>query len=192
MHRGHAIPTDLDLRALVSDVDGVLTDGLVGLSASGHKFRQFHVHDGMGARLLIGAGVRVGWISASTDDGVIRARAAGLGVHAVDVGDGDKGERLRRLCATLGVLPAQSLYIGDDVNDLPAIALAGYAVCPADARPEIRAAANQILEARGGRGAFREAADMLLAQLRARGTLPQIHGHGAHSGILPGAQGPTA
>lgn len=180
------IPADLDLRAVVSDVDGVLTDGLVGLSANGHKFRQFHVHDGMGARLLIGAGVKVGWISASVDDGVIRTRAEGLGVHAVDVGEGDKGVRLRRLCAEIGVEPGQALYIGDDVNDLPAMRIAGFSVCPADSRPEVREVVHRVLDARGGRGAFREAADLLLAHLRARGVV------GIVDGALPNAEGPTA
>ena len=148
------------LAAVVSDVDGVLTDGTVGVLPGGQKFRAFHVHDGMGVQLLKAAGVRIGWMSSSVDDGVIRARAQALGVHAVDVGDGDKGERFRRLCAALGTTPDLALYLGDDVNDLPAFALA------ADARPEVVDRAAILLRACGGRGAFREAADMLL---RAKG-----------------------
>lgn len=155
------------VRAVVSDVDGVLTDGTVGLLPDGQKFRSFHVHDGMGVQLLKAAGVKVAWMSSSFDDGVIRARASALGVHAVDVGGGDKGDRLRTLCAQLGMTPADILYLGDDVNDLPAFALAGLTACPADARAEIRERAAMLLRTPGGRGAFREAADMLLG---ARGT----------------------
>lgn len=162
------LPDALEVRAVVSDVDGVLTDGTVLLSASGHKARAFHVHDGMGAKLLLHAGVRVGWISASFDDGVIRARAESLGIDAVDVGSGDKGERFQRICRRLEVAPSRVVYIGDDVNDLPAMALAAYTACPRDARPEVRAVARLILNAPGGRGAFRELADHVLAHI-ARG-----------------------
>lgn len=150
----------------------MLTDGRVGVSASGHKFRTFHVHDGMGVRLLAAAGIRVAWLSSSADDGVIRARAASLGVHAVDVSDGDKGARLKRLCDSLGVPATAVLYLGDDVNDLPAIHLAGLSACPADARPEVRAAVRFVLRSMGGYGAFREAADLVLDHLGAPITTP--------------------
>lgn len=174
-----ALPVEFDLRAIVSDVDGVLTDGLVGLSASGHKSRMFHVHDGMGVQLALAAGLKVGWMSSSHDDGVIRARAEALRVHAVDVGEGDKGARLQRLCERLGVTPAQTFYLGDDVNDFPAFAIAGATACPSDARPEIRAIARIVLGASGGRGAFREAADIALERL---GAAPGALGGGAAIG----------
>lgn len=166
------LPPGLAIGAVVSDVDGVLTDGSVGISASGHKFRTFHVHDGMGVKLLAAAGIRVAWLSSSQDDGVIRARAASLGVNAVDVADGDKGTRLRRLCEVIGVPTTAILYIGDDVNDLPAIHLAAASVCPADARPEVRAAVTHVLKAPSGRGAFREAADIVLDHLGAHIPIP--------------------
>lgn len=165
-------PPGLPIGAVITDVDGVLTDGLIGLSASGHRFRNFHVHDGMGVKLLAAAGLRVGWMSSSHDDGVIRARAAMLGVHAVDVADGDKGARLRRLCEALGAQPSTVLYIGDDVNDLPAIKLAAISACPADARPEVRSAVTVVLSSAGGRGAFREAADMILEHVGAHAIAP--------------------
>lgn len=164
------------IAAIVSDVDGVLTDGTVGVLPGGQKFRTFHVHDGMGVQLLKAAGLRIGWMSSSVDDGVIRARAQALGVHAVDVGDGDKGERFRRLCAALGIAPERALYLGDDVNDLPAFAIAGVAACPSDARPEVVDRAAILLRATGGRGAFREAADMIL---RAKGFDAAEHHAGA-------------
>lgn len=165
MNTGSVLPGALEVHAVISDVDGVLTDGTVQLSASGHKARSFHVHDGMGAKLLLRAGVRIGWISASFDDGVIRARAESLGIDAVDVGSGDKGERFERICRKLDVAHHRVVYIGDDINDLPAMALAGYTACPRDARPEVRAAVRLVLSAPGGRGAFRELADHVLAHL---------------------------
>ncbi len=169
------IPTGLILRAVVSDVDGVLTDGTVMLTPSPSdpqaylKGRAFHVHDGMGVQLLLAAGIKVGWMSSSQDDGVIRARAQGLRVSAVDVGDGDKGVRLERLCAQMGVAPGEIAYVGDDVNDLPAFERAGFTACPYDARPEVRAVADLVLSAMGGRGAFRELADAMLLHLDGQG-----------------------
>ncbi len=172
------IPSGLTLRAVVSDVDGVLTDGTVTLTPAATdpsgflKGRAFHVHDGMGVQLLLAMGVKVGWMSSSQDDGVIRARAQGLRVSAVDVGDGDKGTRLERLCAQMGVEPGETAYIGDDVNDLPAFERAGFGACPYDARPEVRAVADLVLATPGGRGAFRELADAVLEHVRAAGRTP--------------------
>ena len=159
---------DLAPAAVLSDVDGVLTDGTVALFPEGAKGRAFHVHDGMGVKLLQAAGYKVAWISASQDDGVIRRRGEGLGVHHIDVGSGDKGERLRRACGAIGVAPAKCVYIGDDVNDLPAMRLAAFSACPADARPEVRQRVSLVLESRGGRGAFRELADLVLHAHRLR------------------------
>ena len=149
--------------AVISDVDGVLTDGRIGLGPGERAIRFFDMRDGLGTKLLIAAGVRVAWLSASRDDGVIRRRAEMLGVKLVDVGSGDKGERLAALCDQLVVSPDDVLYIGDDVNDLPAMALAGFTACPMDARPEVVDAVDIVLGATGGRGAFRELADLLLA-----------------------------
>ncbi len=154
------------LKAVVSDVDGVLTDGRIGLGPGEAAIRFFDMRDGMGTKLLQKAGVEVAWLSASHDDGVIRKRAAMLGVEHVDVGSGDKGERLKKLCAKMDVEPSDVLFIGDDVNDLPAMKLAGASACPMDARPQVVDAVDLVLDAPGGRGAFRELADLILAERR--------------------------
>ncbi len=148
--------------AVITDVDGVLTEGFLALASDGAETRAFHMHDGMGVRMLMKAGVKVGWISASLDTGPVRRRAERLGVPHIDIAEGDKGERFLRMCSEMGVEPAATLYIGDDVNDLPAMRFAGFTCCPADARPEVRGFVGLVLESPGGRGAFREAADMVL------------------------------
>ncbi len=152
------------IKAVVSDVDGVLTDGRIGLGPGSEAIRFFDMRDGMGTKLLQNAGVPVAWLSASQDDGVIRRRAEMLAVEHVDVGSGDKGERLTALCAQMGIEPADVLFVGDDVNDLPAMALAGASACPMDARPEVVDAVDIVLGSPGGRGAFRELADMILEE----------------------------
>jgi 3-deoxy-D-manno-octulosonate 8-phosphate phosphatase (KDO 8-P phosphatase) len=148
--------------AVVTDVDGVLTDGRIGLDSTGGDVRFFHMRDGMGTRLLMQAGVRVGWLSAGTDTGSIRARAKMLGVEYVDVGLGEKGARFEAMCRQMGVEPSKTIYLGDDVNDLPAMELAGLKVCPADAHEDVRAVADVVLGLGGGAGCFRELADEVL------------------------------
>ena len=93
----------------------------------------------------------------------IERRATQLKVPIVDAAPGDKGPRLREICRRLAIDPTQVLYLGDDVNDLPAIELAGCSACPADAAPAVRARVDLVLDAAGGHGAFREAAEIVLA-----------------------------
>ncbi len=150
------------IKAIVSDVDGVLTNCMLTLSASGHAARSFNMHDGMAMRLLEAAGYKVGWLSAGGDDGVIRARAKHLGAAAVDVGPGEKGSRFARICAEMGVKPEETLFVGDDVNDLPAMKLAALSACPANAVDEVRACVDVVLLTPGGGGALRELAGYLL------------------------------
>lgn len=150
-------------QAIITDVDGVLTDGTITLSASGEESRRFHMHDGMGGARLRDAGYEIGWLSAFASSGAAGRRAEMLGVKHVDIGKGDKGPRFERLCAQMKIAPENTIYLGDDVNDLPALARAGLGVCPCDARPEVIAAADLVLESPGGGGAFRELADILLA-----------------------------
>lgn len=153
-----------EVQAVISDVDGVLTDGRIGRLSDGSALRQFHVHDGIGHKALVRAGVKVAWLSATVERESIlgRARMVGLEESLVDTGEGDKGPRFEALCRKLGVEPARVVYLGDDVNDLPAMERAGLSVCPADAHPTVLAAAAVVLGAPGGRGAFRELADAIL------------------------------
>jgi len=151
--------------AVVSDVDGVLTDGRLGVDEDGRESRCFHTHDGMGVHLLHAAGLKVGWLSAGRDTGVIRARAERLGVDAVDVGQGDKGERFASMCRELGVDPVRVVYVGDDVNDLPAMELAGATMAPPNAVEAVRGRVDIVLSVPGGEGAFRQAADLVIAAM---------------------------
>lgn len=156
------------IHAIITDVDGTLTDGGVTLGDAPHSIRTFNTHDGLGHDLLAKAGIKVGWLSATSSPRSIELRAQQLRIPAVDAGPGDKGPRFLAMCAQLGVTPDRVLYIGDDVNDLPAMRLAGVSACPADAVEAVRAHVDIVLTRPGGRGAFREAADMLLAAIAAR------------------------
>lgn len=151
------------LEAVITDVDGVLTDARIGVTSDGADIRFFHMRDGMGTRLLQHAGLKIAWLSAGRDTGAIRKRADMLDVVAVDVGHGDKGPRFEALCSGLGVAPDRTAYVGDDVNDLPAMQRAALTACPHDAAQAVRETVDIVLATRGGDGAFREFAEMILA-----------------------------
>ncbi len=157
------LPIARDIRAIISDVDGVLTDGGIHFAGSIKGGRVFSTKDGLGHHMLFERGVKVGWLSATSEAESIMGRARMLGVECVDAGKGEKGARFTALCARLGIEPASVVYLGDDVNDLPAMALAGLSACPADAHAEVRNRVDLVLESGGGEGCFRELADAVLA-----------------------------
>jgi len=151
----------LELKLLVCDVDGVLTDGGLHYDENGGVRKRFDVRDGLGIRLLQELGIEVAFLSGGRG-GASECRAAHLGVRHCLVGVGDKLAALRRLQAEIGVARPATAFIGDDLNDLavrPAVALL---ICPADATPALRRQADWVLRRRGGDGAVRELADRLL------------------------------
>ena len=154
-----------NLRLVLSDVDGVMTDGTILLLPGGGEAKAFHVRDGLGVVLARRAGLRVGILSGRTSDAVSR-RAAELGIDIVRQGIADKPAALREIVAAEGIVPSQVAYIGDDVNDLAVMAEVGLSGAPADAPFEVRAQAFMVTETRGGGGCLRE---FLEAILRSRG-----------------------
>lgn len=146
---------------LVLDFDGVLTDDRVLLGEDGAEFVMCSRSDGMGLARLKAAGLPVMILSSETNP-VVSARARKLGLP-VEQGVCDKAAALRRLVETHGVTLAEVAYVGNDVNDVACLRLAGLAVTPADARPEACACAHHVLDACGGRGAVRELCDALLS-----------------------------
>ncbi len=160
--------SDLDSRLkrialVVLDVDGVLTDGRITyLGPEVGWTRTFHVHDGHGIKLLLRAGLPVAVLSAD-DNPAMRARVAMLGIEHAEYGCEDKRDALTRLQSTCGATDATTLYMGDELFDVPIIERVAVGVSVADARPEARAAADFVTERGGGRGAVREVIDRLRA-----------------------------
>jgi len=153
------------LRLVLSDVDGVMTDGRVLFLPGGGEAKSFHVRDGLGVALARRAGLRVGILSGRTAE-VVARRAEELGLSPVRQGVADKGAELRRILAQEGLAAHEVAFIGDDVNDLPVVREVGLSAAPADAPLEVRAEAFMVTDARGGEGCLRE---FLEAILRARG-----------------------
>jgi YrbI family 3-deoxy-D-manno-octulosonate 8-phosphate phosphatase len=146
---------------VVTDFDGVWTDDRVIVAQDGSESVICSRGDGLGLERLIRAGFRLTVLSKERN-AVVAARCRKTGIpchHGVD----DKAAAFSALLLKAGVDPAETIYVGNDVNDLGAMALAGCAVAPADARPVVREAAHIVLERGGGRGALRELCDLLIA-----------------------------
>jgi 3-deoxy-D-manno-octulosonate 8-phosphate phosphatase (KDO 8-P phosphatase) len=149
------------LKALVFDVDGVLTDGGLWYGPTGEVMKRFDVKDGHALVLARLAALPVAILTARTS-AIVETRAKELGLARVFQGRREKGPAFEELCAELGVSPAETAYMGDDVNDLPALRRAGLSACPADAVPEVRAAVHYVAANPGGSGAARELVEFVL------------------------------
>ncbi|MGH8191016.1 MAG: KdsC family phosphatase [Rhodanobacteraceae bacterium] len=163
----HAVPQDVLVRAakvrlVAFDVDGTLTDGRLWLGEDGREVKAFHVHDGFGIKRLREAGIEVAIISARISRAV-ELRADELGVDHIYQGKLDKLGCLEEILAASNLTADQAAYVGDDVSDLPAMRACGFAVAVANARPEVAREAHWQTRATGGRGAAREACDLILA-----------------------------
>ncbi|MFO7305620.1 MAG: HAD hydrolase family protein [Gammaproteobacteria bacterium] len=154
-----------DVRLLVLDVDGVLTDGKLYFTARGEEMKCFHVRDGAGIVQVLRAGIQVAVISGRSSEAVER-RMSELGVTWVRQGTDDKLAALRELLDILGLSEQAVACIGDDVADLPLLETARLAVAVADAHPSVRSRAHLITQACGGQGAVREVCDLILESQR--------------------------
>lgn len=155
--------TDLCRRVelILSDVDGVLTDGGIWYDNQGVELKGFHIRDGLGIKLWQRAGFKFGLLTARTSH-IVKLRAGELGIDIVRQGFEDKLPVLHDLLKELNLSPEQACYIGDDLTDLPVVRLVGLGVAVADASAEVRAAAGYVTRQPGGRGAVRELVETIL------------------------------
>ena len=155
------------VRLMLFDVDGVLTDGTLWYGPAGEACKAFNVLDGHGIKLLMESGTTVALLSGRTSPAV-SARAAELGIAHLLQGAGDKQGAFEALAAKLGVPPAETCFMGDDVIDLPVLRRCGFACAPPGAHALVLANAHYVTRAAAGEGAAREVCELLL---RARGRL---------------------
>ncbi len=149
------------VKLVVFDVDGVLTDGSLWYGPQGEALKRFNVKDGHAMVLARLTNLPVALLTARTSP-MVEARAAELKLAKVFQGRRDKGLALVELCGEFGLTPTDCAYMGDDLNDLPALQQAGLAACPADAVAEVRAAVHCVATAKGGHGAARELLELVL------------------------------
>ena len=149
------------VRLVITDVDGVLTDGGLYYGPDGECLKRFCAQDGLGMVLLRKAGIRVAVLS-GRDCPALRRRLADLGISLFRLGKVEKRAACEDLLRESGVSPEESLFLGDDLPDLDGFTCCGLGIAVANARNQVREAAHLVLNAHGGQGAFRELADKLL------------------------------
>jgi YrbI family 3-deoxy-D-manno-octulosonate 8-phosphate phosphatase len=155
-------PMPASVKLVVTDFDGVITDGRVWVNGDGVETVAASRADSMRIRQMRAAGIEVMILSSEVDN-VVSARARKMGIQAIHgMGLDGKGEVLKQILAEKNLNAAEVVYLGNDFNDLPCFEVAGWAVAVADAYPEVLRAADYVLKTNGGFGALRELCDLIL------------------------------
>ena len=150
------------IRLVVLDVDGTMTDGRLYYGKDGEALKAFDVRDGHGLRLLaMHGGVKLAVLTGRRAD-LVQQRCQELSIDHVVGGSRAKGQAIERIAADLGVPLPQTAYMGDDVNDLPALRKVGFSCAPRDAAPEVIEEVLWVSSRKAGRGAVRELCEVLL------------------------------
>lgn len=149
------------IKLVVFDVDGVLTDGALFLGDDGQEYKAFHSRDGHGMKMLQATGVEIGIITGRTSR-VVELRMESLGIRHVYQGQLDKRPAYDRLKQELGLSDSQIAYVGDDVVDLPLLTRAGLAVAVQDAHPLVKQHTHWQTPSAGGRGAARDVCELVM------------------------------
>jgi 3-deoxy-D-manno-octulosonate 8-phosphate phosphatase (KDO 8-P phosphatase) len=164
------LPKAKEVKLLLLDVDGILTDGTIIYTHEGNEIKAFHTRDGLGIRLLQEAGVEVGLITARESEAVTR-RAQDLGMKHVFQKTRNKLAVYEQLTKELGLQALEVGYMGDDWLDLPLLTRVGFSATVADAVPEVKKIVHYTTKRKGGRGAVREVCDLILEAKGAHATL---------------------
>ncbi len=168
----HTFPS-LELRAklkqiklLILDVDGVMTDGGLYFTDEGDHIKKFNAKDGMAIAQLTNRDFQIGIISSGFSGTAVSRRAELLGIQHCSVNKESKLTRLQEICASLDINYNQVAMIGDDINDLEIFEVCGFAACPADAVQVVKNKVDLVLSSKGGHGAIREFVDEYLLEKR--------------------------
>lgn len=152
------------IKLLLTDIDGVWTDGGLYYTVEGQNMLKFNVKDGMGVNLLRLKGIETGIITGNASE-VVLTRAKKLKLEIINIGIPDKIIVYEKILADRNLKDENIAYIGDDVNDLELISRAAITAAPCDAMPVVLGAVDYICERKGGDGSFREFAELILANL---------------------------
>ncbi len=149
------------IRLFATDVDGVLTDAGMYYSESGDEWKKFNTRDGMGIKLLQKAGLITAIVTQERTRLVAR-RAEKLAISELHQGVMDKLSVIREMATRHGISLRQVAYVGDDVNDMEALKAVGLSAAPADGLPQVLEVVDYVCRLKGGEGAVRELAEMIL------------------------------
>lgn len=151
-----------NIKLLILDVDGVLTDAGMFFTENGDQFKKYNAKDGMAIMALPKVGVEVGIISSGYKLEMVKARAELLKINHLYVGQEPKLTILNQWCEKLNITSAEVAIIGDDINDLPVMRAVGFSACPADAVLKVKQTVDLVLQTNGGNGCIREFIDFYL------------------------------
>lgn len=143
------------IRTFIFDIDGVLTAGNVLVTEEGHMLRTVNIKDGYALQHAVKQGYNIAIISGGSSEGMLH-RFQGLGVKEIYLGQKNKVDAFRKVCADFNVNPSDVAYMGDDMPDMPVLKLAGLACCPADAAFDVKEICHYISPVNGGLGCGRE------------------------------------
>ena len=152
----------MDIKLLVMDVDGTLTDGKIYMSANGELMKAFNIKDGYAIARLREYGIEPVVITGRSSD-IVSHRCSELKINELYQGIENKSFKLREVCKNLNLNLSQVAYIGDDLNDWPCMKICGCSACPSDAIKQVKESVNYVCEAKGGDGAVREFIDFLIS-----------------------------
>jgi len=150
-----------NIRLVLMDADGVLTDGRIVMFADGNEARNYHARDGLAVRIGQSGGLGFGVISGRRSNAV-EARAKELDFVEIHQGVAAKGPCVEEIARRRGLELDQICFVGDDIVDVPAFRRCGLAVAPADADPEVLPHVHHVGTSDGGRGIVREVVDLIL------------------------------
>lgn len=151
-----------EIKLILTDIDGVWTDGGMYYDQTGNEWKKFHTYDSAGVLLSHRAGIPVGIVTGETTQ-IVQRRAEKLGIDYLMQGVSDKLAVARQLCLKMGISLREVAYIGDDLNDITLLKQVGFAGVPASAPYYIRRLSTVSLNKRGGEGVFREFVEAILS-----------------------------
>lgn len=154
----------MDIKLLVMDVDGTLTDGKIYMSANGELMKSFNIKDGYAIARLRDYGIEPVIITGRSSE-IVKQRCAELKIKELHQGIENKSYKLREVCEKQRVELSKVAYIGDDLNDLSCMKICGYSACPSDAMKQVKDSVNYVCLAKGGDGAVREFIDHIISNL---------------------------
>ncbi len=149
------------IKLVISDIDGVWTDGGIYYSARGEELKKFNTRDGMGVQLLRDKKIEVAIITGENTE-IVQRRADKLGLNLVFLGVKDKRKKVEEIIDQLGLNLEEVAYIGDDINDLEPIKVCGFTSTVADGIQAVKSSVDYVCRTNGGQGAFREFAEFIL------------------------------
>lgn len=159
--KSHKKPKHLDIKLLILDVDGVLTDGKIYISDNGIETKSFNIQDGLGLKLLLDNSINIAVISGRKSNAT-KIRLRELGIKHAYFGVADKTKVFNALKKKFRLKDKNIACIGDDLPDLPIMQKVGFSIAVANAVQKVRDISDYITKAKGGDGAVREACELIL------------------------------